>query len=419
MAEIGHAMAGAAAPIFPVRLRPGPFELPKNALSSSLTREQQRLLLPYMKQRRMKAGRTIIEEGARSNGKVYILIDGQVSVSKEGFSPVEHRMVSYEIAVLRRGDIFGEVAFVSGMPSAATFVAKSAVRIAVVDLSSSLRNKTVKRLRTIVATKLRGYLASQAYNSATAQLNSLQIQNEFVSYRSGVGHIIVTALCTLSFYTLTLSFLPNFQSLAHANFALTPLIILLFAGSFVPIIATSGFPMRFFGLSFENWRPALAFSLQVSAIFLLFLLILKWIVIHSTSTFHDLPLIDGAKVEIGGQAVSMSAWYWLALFIYVLLTPMQEFVARSAIQAPLYAFLHGSETKRRWCSIAASNLVFAAAHAHISLPFALAAFLPGILWGWIFARTNSLLAATVSHLLVGGIAIFFFGIEGIVAKLAG
>ena len=97
---------------------------------------------------------------------------------------------------------------------------------------------------------------------------------------------------------------------------------------------------------------------------------------------------------------------------------MQEFVARSGIQAPLYAFLHGSEMKRRWFSIVASNLVFTAAHAHISLAFALAAFLPGILWGWIFAKTNSLFAATVSHLIVGGAGLFFFGIEGVVSRLA-
>ena len=96
---------------------------------------------------------------------------------------------------------------------------------------------------------------------------------------------------------------------------------------------------------------------------------------------------------------------------------MQEFIARSAIQAPLYAFLIGSETKRRWCSIVTSNLVFSAAHAHISVAFALAAFLPGLVWGWIFAKTNSLLAAIVSHVLIGGAALFIFGIEGVVSRL--
>jgi membrane protease YdiL (CAAX protease family) len=41
-----------------------------------------------------------------------------------------------------------------------------------------------------------------------------------------------------------------------------------------------------------------------------------------------------------------------------------------------------------------------------------------MLWGWIFAKTNSLAAATVSHLLVGGAGLFLFGIEGVVARLS-
>ena len=54
---------------------------------------------------------------------------------------------------------------------------------------------------------------------------------------------------------------------------------------------------------------------------------------------------------------------------------------------------------------------------HISGAFALAAFIPGIFWGWIFARTNSLLAAATSHFLIGGAGLFLFGIEEFVAAL--
>ena len=131
-----------------------------------------------------------------------------------------------------------------------------------------------------------------------------------------------------------------------------------------------------------------------------------------------MPLIGAADVEIGGKVASVRLMVLGGPGIYLLLTPMQEFVARAGVQAPLYAFLHGSERKRRWFSIMASNLVFTAGHAHISLAFAMAAFLPGILWGWLFAKTNSLLAATVSHIIVGGAGLFLFGIEGVVTKLA-
>ncbi|HXW22418.1 MAG TPA: CPBP family glutamic-type intramembrane protease [Rhodomicrobium sp.] len=418
MVELANALVTVNAPSLPARVRGRYIEIPKNSLFSSLSRQQIRLVLPHIKLKRLKPGRVVLQEGVRNPGKIYILMDGEIALTKEGLSPIESQPTSYELGVLRRGEIFGEISFVDGKPSAVSFMAKSETLVAVVDLSASRRRNTTKRLREVVTNKLRHHLTRHADESMTLRVNSLQLENEFAAYRNAVGHIVVATLCLLSFYTLTLSFLPGFKSLAHANFVLSPLMILLFGLCFIPIIATSGFPLKFFGLRFDNWRPALFYSLQASLLFLVFFVAAKWVLISTSESFAGVPLIDSADVEVGGHPVPMTAWYWFALAVYLLLTPLQEFVARSGIQAPLYAFLHGSELKRRWVSILASNLVFAAAHAHISLAFAISAFLPGILWGWIFARTNSLLAATASHLLIGGMGMFLFGIEGVVSRLS-
>ena len=418
MVELANALVTATEPRLPARVRGRYIEIPKNPLFSSLSRQQIRLVLPHIKHKRFNSGRVILQEGTKNPGKIYIIMEGQVALTKEGLSPLESLPTCYELGILCRGEIFGEMSFVDGKPSAVSFMAKSETVVAVVDLSGSRRRSTTRRLRDVVANKLRHHLTRHADESMTLRVNTLQLENEFSAYRNGVGHIVVATLCLLSFYTLTLSFLPSFKSLAHANFALTPVVILLFGLCFVPIIATSGFPLRFFGLRFDNWRPALAYSLRASLFFLALFVAAKWVLISTSDSLAGVPLIDSADVEVGGHSVQMTSWYWLALAIYLLLTPMQEFVARSGIQAPLYAFLHGSELKRRWFSILASNLVFAAAHAHISLAFAIAAFLPGMLWGWIFAQTNSLLAATASHLLIGGMGMFLFGIEGVVSRLS-
>jgi CRP-like cAMP-binding protein/membrane protease YdiL (CAAX protease family) len=416
MVEIANALVKAA-PGFSTRLGSRHIEIPKNALFSSLTRQQQRLVLPHIKIKTFKQGRVMLQEGARNPGKIYIVIDGQAALTKQGISALEGRPVDYELGILRRSEIFGEVSFVDGKPSTVSFMAKTEITVAVIDLSAWRRRDTIRRMRDVVAGKLRHHITQQAGDSAVLRMNGLQLENQLEAYRSGVGHIVVATLCLLSFYTLTLSFLPVFKNVTHANFVLSPLIILMFALTFVPVIATSGFPGRFFGLQLDNWRPALSLSLKASALFLAVFLFMKWALINTSPSLAGVSLIDGAKVEIHGRAATSGSWYWLALGVYLLLTPMQEFVARSGIQAPLYAFLHGTEIKRRWCSIIASNLVFSAAHAHISLIFALAAFIPGLLWGWIFAKTNSLFAATVSHLIVGSAALFVFGVEGVVTRL--
>jgi len=417
MVEIANALVSAA-PGFRARVRGRQVEIPKNPLFACLSRQQLRLVLPHIKFKKYKHGRVLLQEGARNPGKIYIILDGQISITKEGISPLESRPADYELAVLRRAEIFGELSFVDGKPSSVSFLAKTDVTLAITDLSASHRRQTVRRVREIVAGKLRSHIAKQADESVILRMNSLQLENQLAAYRSGVGHIVMTILCVLSVYTLTLSFLPAFKNETHANFALSPLIIILFALTFSLVIATSGLPARFFGLQLDNWREALALSVRASILFLLAFVFVKWLLISTSPSFAGVSLLGGADIVAGSKVLSSTAWYWLAFVTYLLLTPMQEFVARSGIQAPLYAFLHGSEQKRRWCSIIASNLVFTAGHAHISLAFALAAFLPGILWGWVFAKTNSLFAAAVSHVIVGGIGMFLFGIEGVVTRLA-
>ena len=81
----------------------------------------------------------LLGEGANNPGKIYIILDGQIAITKEGVSALESRLEHYELAVLREGEIFGEVSFVDGKPSPVSFEAKTEVAVAVADLSASRR----------------------------------------------------------------------------------------------------------------------------------------------------------------------------------------------------------------------------------------------------------------------------------------
>jgi membrane protease YdiL (CAAX protease family) len=230
-------------------------------------------------------------------------------------------------------------------------------------------------------------------------------------------NIAVTTLSLSFLYTLFLSALPKFEHALEVNFLISPLVISFFAIVLGPVILRSEFPSTFFGLQTANWKSATEFSVLASLAFIGVAVALKWLLIHTVAAFAQLSVFGFADLRVNDQQIAISPLYTLAVVLYLVLTPLQEFVARCCLQAPLQAFLPGTVLKRQFLSILVSNLLFAGAHLHISCGFALAAFIPGIFWGWIFARTNSLLAVATSHFLIGGAGVFLFGIEDFVAAL--
>jgi membrane protease YdiL (CAAX protease family) len=58
-----------------------------------------------------------------------------------------------------------------------------------------------------------------------------------------------------------------------------------------------------------------------------------------------------------------------------------------------------------------SSALCASAHVHLSLSFALVAFLAGLLWGGLFARQRQLVGASLCHLLMGWFAFLVVGFE--------
>ena len=386
---------------------------------SRLSADRREILKRHVTICRFTAGESIIEEGRANPGRFYIVLEGEAALCNRGRDFTTHAMADYEIARRQKDEIFGAISFLDRKSFSSSVRAKTPLMVAVLDFSQAELSAESRKLRAYVVGELRRELAHELRHSIANRVGSLQQEAEFARYKNAVGRIVVTTLSLLSAYTLLLSILPQFMLALTVNFAISPFIIVLFAAVMGPVIWHSGFPLSFFGLQTANWRYAVGFSVLVSLAFIAAGAGLKLLLIHTTETFSSLSLFGVADVRENMHQVMMSPLYWVAVALYLVLTPIQEFVARSCLQAPLYAFLSAPAFWRHTWSILVSNLVFAAAHSHISFAFAIAAFIPGLFWGWIFARTNSLIAAAVSHFMIGGAGIFLFGIEEVVAKLAG
>lgn len=363
------------------------------------------------------AGETLFGEGERTGGRLYIVISGEVSVCKCGHDPLTRAPLEYEIGVRGPGEIVGSVSLLDRRPASATARCRSDVTAAMLDLDAIPRSSLPRRVRRALENQLAFHLATKLRDTLDARVDTLRNESELASFRNAIALVLVGALSMLSVYTLALGAVAGLDLPSEARIAITPLVILMFAAAFWSVIRLSRFPLAFYGLRLDNWRPALSLAIKASLVFIAALAAVKWLLIAVVPNLQHLSLVAPAKISLDGDGQVSWALYGTIAVLYALFVPAQEFVARCGIQAPLYAFLDGSEVTRRTWAILVSNFAFAAAHAHTNPTFALASFLPGIFWGWLFARTHSLLAVSVSHVMIGGAGIFLFGVEDFLAEL--
>ena len=83
MVEFANVLVSAVAPRLPIRLGRKHIEIPRNPLFASLSRQQTRLVLPHLKYRKFRSGRILLQEGSRNPGKIFIILDGQIALTKD------------------------------------------------------------------------------------------------------------------------------------------------------------------------------------------------------------------------------------------------------------------------------------------------------------------------------------------------
>lgn len=127
-------------------------------LFSNMARPELREFEKLIHRRNFKAGETIFWEGEPGVG-MYIIQKGVVSISK--YFPQEERK---ELAVLKDGEFFGELALLDESPRSATALAKEATKIlglfrpdlfSLLDRKPRLGNKFLFQLALIIGERLK------------------------------------------------------------------------------------------------------------------------------------------------------------------------------------------------------------------------------------------------------------------------
>jgi len=95
------------------------------SIFSGMTLEQIRVLTSHLEEEHFLPGEVIIYEGDFSQ-ELYILVSGRVRIAKDYKGPYERTL-----AVLTRGDFFGEMAIFESAPRSATAVAEEEAELLV------------------------------------------------------------------------------------------------------------------------------------------------------------------------------------------------------------------------------------------------------------------------------------------------
>lgn len=358
--------------------------LPEIPLFAGLPEEERHAVEAAGRDKTVQQGDLLVGEG-ESAEDLLILVRGQASVIKRA-SGVEH-----VISELDTNEPIGEISFFDGQARSATVRATTEVVVFAVPFT------TVRKLPALVA-RLGANLAKRLRVSSDDELESER-------RRTVMGQLVVRIIVLLCAYALLLAALERFEiGVTSSTYISLPIIGLFGIGSWT-FIRSSGYPMSTFGLGWSNLAMSFVESVVLTPVFCVVIVGLKWGMMQLQPAWRGYPLFerpDWMVRLVEPPVVKL-------LVIYFVSCVVQELIVRCALQSSLESFLMGKGTRLKTILVCA--LMFAVNHLHMKFEFALAVFVPGIFWGWLFARRRHLIGPVLSHFAVGAFVFFVLGMS--------
>jgi len=238
---------------------------------------------------------------------------------------------------------------------------------------------------------------------------TLEPQRELEQTRVVMRLFVVFSCFVMVSYTFALPIAARVLPAGLTSSVLTfPLTLLWFAAAWI-LVRRSALPLAFFGVTTQGAWASMPQTLVWTLAGCAGATLLKLVLIATDGAFaHERLFNLAGLLDLRTSGVEFRATLLLA-GAYAVTAPLQEFIVRSSMQTALERCLAGPAAGVQ--SIVLSNALFASGHVHLSLNFALVAFVAGLFWGALFARQRQLVGVSVCHLLVGWFAFLVVGFE--------
>jgi len=378
----------------------------QNPLFEGLRDHERDALKPLCVLRHYAPGETLIAEGTRDRN-LYVLESGSARVMKS----VARGGVLHELRIVHEGETVGEMKLAGIELATASVVAIDGVDAWCLDVGPLLDGECDPAVRGAVLANVARILAGRVRSSSEVAAEAIQSKLEQSEARESAGRFIVYLFAIMSGYALFIAVLNELRPESRPRQVWLSAMVIL--GACVPIAAmlrSSPYAAASYGLTLHGWRTVTRQAVLYTLPALAALLIAKllWVTVGGSRE----PLFRYDAI-FGDGPFQLGTWL-LGVFVYVALTPVQEFFARSGLQGSLQKFIPRADGRTNWTAILLANLIFASAHTYLGARFLLAAFVPGLFWGWLYEKQRSLLGVSISHALVGVWALFVLGVQGLV-----
>ncbi|MFT9847142.1 cyclic nucleotide-binding domain-containing protein [Aneurinibacillus sp. REN35] len=341
--------------------------------SSTLTENEAAVLLERMTRIEYQANETIFSEG--EHGEYFYLIDqGCVDVIKESES---NKVVNR----LSEGDYFGELALFTNKPRAAT------VKARIPTVLFRMHKREFDEL-TQLFPEVFGALFKKLYDRLKLAYDDLDAKNEELraafQVRVELGFIFIITVVIVSLYAFVIRLAGSQAEIM--TYIISRGVELLVLCAIIGIIYQSSQSLSSFGVTWKGGKRALGEGLWIAVLCMVVLLVGKWLLLQSGINMY------------GSELISFQLFDWTYL-TYVVVAPLQEFIARGVMQSSIARLLVGRF--RSFVAILVTSLIFGALHLHSSLDLGVAALVTSWLWGWMYTRHQNLIGVSVSHFFIG------------------
>ncbi len=361
---------------------------------ANLSPAQIQTLVKSCTQMELKAGDILMREGD-SDKQCYLILKGKLEVIK-----IDSGQMSHQLAQLDAGEIVGAIVLLDDQNRSATVRCMSDCELLIIsqDVLDKLIAKDKEYYRVIK--NIAANVCEKFRQTNETTVKALREKIEIYKIQVSMGRLmvsIVIALSFLSFFNLIAS--EEMKKVASSSYITIPL--MLFMTVFlIAIFKFVRLPLAAYGITTKGAGRAflggIFYSIPICAITVL----VKWLLIQHVDHYSGQQLFTPfAGINPASYQNPTEAWYMAVLIYGLLISPFQELMTRSGLQAPLEHLLTG-RFRVVW-AIIASNIIFMTAHVFMSPMIAIMVLIPGLYFGWLFYKYKNIIASATAHAVVG------------------